>query len=805
MTALQSAAPAAAAGPFIPTVGANRGEPMSGSAKISAETTVFATFFDDWGAHAKIERVWQLGKLAETIRNTNRNAADAEAAKAVLPWLKLARFGNAKTKNDSLRHDRNVLACTGIEGDFDKETISFEEAVEIAEKAGLGCLIYTSPRHLLAGHGPRWRILCPTSTEITPKQRALLVSRINGLFRGSLAPESWKLSQSYYFGSVNGNPAHDIALIEGEPIDLLDELDRIAVDQPKLSGRHAGKGAARPSGDHQPSPLGITADALDIAAALAAIDNDEVDWERWSYIGMAIWAATAGSAAGYAAFLAWSEKIGDGDFDEAKTRARWEGITRSPPDGGIGAGTLFHLAREAWPGWEKPSEIRQRRDNDPGSPPPHVTDPPPPADDHHTSTSWATGDDKAREFPVMVEEAFYGLPGEIVRTIEPHTESSSTTLLMTLHVYFGNALGRGPYYQVEGTRHYTNLYSLLVGETGKSRKGTGDGRIRQIFYIADRDWCQTRIQTALGSGEGLVHEIRDRVEREGEDGPAVVDAGVADKRLLVVQSEFVGALRVMRREGNPLSAVMRDAWDGTPLGTMIKSSRDRCAEPHVGMLGHITEVELRRELDELSMANGFGNRFLFACVRRARLLPFGGSLPVNAVMEMAEKVSTAIQRAREIERVEWSAEGAEGWDAIYPQLSSGRPGLLGALTNRAEAQVARLALIYALWDGSSKIELKHLLAAQGVWDYCEASVRHIFGASLGDPIADTILTSLRKAGKAGLSRTEISGLFSRNASSGRITLALKELLELRLATTRHDAPAGGGRPVEIWTAGVEAD
>ena len=425
--------------------------------------------------------------------------------------------------------------------------------------------------------------------------------------------------------------------------------------------------------------------------------------------------------------------------------------------------------------------------------------------------STPNGLDKAPPFPVLADEAFYGIPGEIVRTIAPETESSLTTLLMTLHAYFGNALGRGPYYRVEGTRHYTNLYTLLVGETDKSRKGTGDGRIRQIFYITDQDWCQTRIQTCLSSGEGLVHEIRDPVERMVKDGKGpnrvkeTVDEGVTDKRLLVVQSEFVGALRVMRREGSLLSTVMRDAWDGTPLGTMIKSSPDRCARPHVSIVGHITEVELRRELDELSMANGFANRFLFACVRRSKLLPFGGDLPQGAVVEMAEKVSNAIHRAREIKRVEWSREGAEGWSAIYPRLSSGRPGLLGALTNRADAQVARLATIYALWDGSHTIEIDHLLAAQAVWDYCEASVRHIFGASLGDPIADTILTELRKAGKEGLTRTDISGLFSRNASAGRITLALSELLNLRLAATKREAPAGGGRPVEIWTAGVGTD
>jgi hypothetical protein len=593
--------------------------------------------------------------------------------------------------------------------------------------------------------------------------------------------------------------ARIISLRDGIEIELDDALEQlreaVAAMPPGVNGAGTSRdGGYTAPGGHQPSRFGPEADALDIIAALAVIPNDERNWKRWSDIGMAVWHASGGSEAGYSAFFAWSSKFAG--FDPVKTRERWENFGKYPP-GGIGAGTLFHLAREAWPGFERPSELRQRRDNDPGSPPPRIIVQPPPADDHHTSASWANPD----EFPVMAEEAFYGLPGEIVRTIEPHTESSSTTLLITLHVYFGNALGRGPYYQVEGTRHYTNLYSLLVGETGKSRKGTGDGRIRQIFRIADQDWCLARIHTALGSGEGLAHAIRDPVEREGENGPEVVDEGVADKRLLVVQSEFVGALRVMRREGNPLSAGMWDAWDGTPLGTLIKSSPDRCAEPHVSMLGHITEVELKRELDEVSMANGFGNRFLFACVRRARLLPFGGALPVNAVMEMAEKVSTAIQLAREIERVEWSDEGAEGWDAIYPKLSSGRPGLLGALTNRAEAQVARLALIYALWDGSSKIELKHLLAAQAVWDCCEASVGHIFGASLGDPVADTIVSALRRAGAVGMPRTEISGLFSRNVSSGRISLALNELLKLRLAMTRREASAGAGRPGEIWTAG----
>src|SRR5437879_5549061 len=48
-----------------------------------------------------------------------------------------------------------------------------------------------------------------------------------------------------------------------------------------------------------------------------------------------------------------------------------------------------------------------------------------------------------------VEEAFYGLAGDIVRTIEPHSEADPLGILVQLLVMFGNVVGRGPYFQVE--------------------------------------------------------------------------------------------------------------------------------------------------------------------------------------------------------------------------------------------------------------------------------------------------------------------------------------------------------------------
>lgn len=193
------------------------------------------TFFRDFAAQTRRERVMALPELAELIRTTSA------PSKERLPWLKLARFGNGRTKEGSLRSNANLIAISGIEADYDGKEIGVDRAVETAEKAGLLALIYTSPRHTPVE--PRWRVLCPTSREYPPKERARLLGRLNGLYHGIFARESWTLSQSYYFGRVSHAPAHRVELAEGEPIDLLDELDAIALGPPAGSTGTARPGA----------------------------------------------------------------------------------------------------------------------------------------------------------------------------------------------------------------------------------------------------------------------------------------------------------------------------------------------------------------------------------------------------------------------------------------------------------------------------------------------------------------------------------------------------------------------------------
>jgi hypothetical protein len=112
-------------------------------------------------------------------------------------------------------------------------------------------------------------------------------------------------------------------------------------------------------------------------------------------------------------------------------------------------------------------------------------------------------------WPTIDEAAYHGLAGDVVRTIEPHSEADPVALLLQFLVLAGNVIGREPYYQVESDKHHANLFGVLVGSSAKGRKGTSLGRIREVLKVADETWAGDRLKGGLSSGEGLIIEVRE--------------------------------------------------------------------------------------------------------------------------------------------------------------------------------------------------------------------------------------------------------------------------------------------------------
>jgi hypothetical protein len=411
---------------------------------------------------------------------------------------------------------------------------------------------------------------------------------------------------------------------------------------------------------------------------------------------------------------------------------------------------------------------------------------------------------EAAAWPVMADEAYHGIAGEVVRTIAPHSEADPVALLIQFLVLAGNVIGRGPYWQVESTHHHSNLFAVLVGTSSKGRKGTSLERTRAIAKVADETWAEDRLKSGLSSGEGLINEVRDELQKWNakESRFEIVDPGVDDKRLMLVEPEFAAALSVAERPGNTVSTLIRRAWDGDKLQTLTKGSPLCATDAHISLIAHITEDELRARITRTDCANGFANRFLFVLIKRSKELPFGGDLLESAIQTLGSRLAEVVAEARTVGRATMTPKARTMWTTVYSALSADRPGLLGAIVARAEAQTVRLAMLYAVLDGSHEIDVPHLSAALAVWEFAEASAVHIFGNALGDETADDILRALRQAGAEGMTRTQISDLFGRNRSAGRIGAALALLMTNGRA--RVEMRQTGGRPVEVWLAKAEA-
>ena len=390
--------------------------------------------------------------------------------------------------------------------------------------------------------------------------------------------------------------------------------------------------------------------------------------------------------------------------------------------------------------------------------------------------------------PHLPKAALHGLAGDVVRTIEPHSEADPAAILIQFLAATGNIVGPIPHCTVESTRHALNLYAVLVGESSKARKGTSWNHIERLFTRVDQSWASDRVTGGLSSAEGLIAEVRD------DSSPP------RDRRLLIVQSEFASVLRVMGRDGNNLSPLLRAAWDSGNLRTLVKNDPLKATGAHISVVGHITRVELLRYLSGTEQHNGFANRLLWCSIKRSKYLPEGGCVPDEDIAALARRLCDVMEWVQAAGPLEMRRNDAarDLWATVYPKLSDGLPGLLGAATSRAEAQVLRLSAVYAVLDRCTTVCVEHLTAALSVWDYCLDSARLIFGEATGDPKADRIREALHNAGEDGLTRTQIRDLLGRHASTDSITQALRQLAALGMASST--VISTDGRSIELWCA-----
>lgn len=173
--------------------------------------TVFPDVF------AETARELSLDALLDTLRDP-----PIRTSKMACELFVAARIGDRRTDKNSLRSDENVVEICAITGDYDGEQVTIAVARDRLEAHGVRAAFYTSPSH--TSDKPRWRVIAPLSAPFSKEEHTLLAARLNAALGHILARESRTLSQSYYFGRIDG---HEYLYVEsnGRCIDLVSDLD----------------------------------------------------------------------------------------------------------------------------------------------------------------------------------------------------------------------------------------------------------------------------------------------------------------------------------------------------------------------------------------------------------------------------------------------------------------------------------------------------------------------------------------------------------------------------------------------------
>ena len=397
--------------------------------------------------------------------------------------------------------------------------------------------------------------------------------------------------------------------------------------------------------------------------------------------------------------------------------------------------------------------------------------------------------DTHRNAPQPDPVCLYGLVGDVARAGSEGTEANPYAIAANFMAYLSCAIGRGPYLPIGNTWHHARLYILHIGRSGRGRKGDAVSLVNRLD-TALRQLRETAAppihRGGLSSREGLVSLFHDGYKNGKLEVPAI-----QDKRLWVVESEFANVLHQGRREGNTLSAALRDCWDGVSLKPATKSNRLYASHPHLCLSGAISPSELLSLMRARELTNGFANRFLMIWAERERIVPFPQATPQEAVDALAARVLSIlelVQAERVNERDHLPVSLTAQAQSIYSQLYRGEliddtaGEHVTALLERRAPMLLRLAMIFALCDLQTRIDVQHIQAAMGWIRHGVESAKFVFLKATD--AADTVRTNaavkkivefLRLKGQS--TRWQItSECFQGHASKAIIDAAIERLL-----------------------------
>ena len=557
------------------------------------------------------------------------------------------------------------------------------------------------------------------------------------------------------------------------------------------SDRYSPNNTYNSSGDDFTTRTSSTADLMaELKSALDYLScEDYHDWVR-----QAMRLKSLGQNTGLDLFIWWSSK--SAKFDRTEALKKWDSLEADR----TGYKAIFSEAQRN--GWINPlSRKNTPKTHNSNTHANHEN-----IDNglNSDSNEWQDPDNNTiethRNAPRGNAAMLYGIFGEFGRAAAKDTEVNPYAAAMNLMIFISASVGRGIYFYIGNDIHHVRLYGLHIGRSSRGQKGGAHSLLNRVIkVIAENDFdllLPSRHTGGLSSKEGLAALIHDGYMQGKEEV-----APITDKRLFIRESEFSNVMHQAARNGNTLSAGVRDAWDGVGIQPATKLKGTWASHPHIAIAGACTPIELLALTTKNDVSNGFLNRFIIFWAERTKLIPFPQCTHIDTVNLLATKINAIIQFAKgdyvwnknpslaseDNRQITLSDDAKRTYGALYinvfPKYNDGDN--VAALTERKAPYLLRMAALFAISDFSLVIEEWHINAAYEWVKYWHESVKFIFNDAAeevkNNEISDhaskivSYLASKDKGYQA--TRTELSKtVFSGHLDSKALDEALNTLI-----------------------------
>jgi len=319
--------------------------------------------------------------------------------------------------------------------------------------------------------------------------------------------------------------------------------------------------------------------------------------------------------------------------------------------------------------------------------------------------------------PTLPDVVWRGIFSSYRELVGNCTEACDEYHFGTLATVIGTVIGRrvGGWY---GRPVFPNFFTVLVGDTGVSRKSTAASLGLKLL----KDMSIPLVHTihSVSTAEGLLSHM-------GAFNPDEDPPRDSWNNILHID-ELATLLRKARQDFSsnlpPMLTNMYDSPDAISLPT--RKAPLTLQKPFISILSSTTPEWLESSIQEEEVMGGFSNRFVYYTGYPKPANPFPDSPDQDMWMVLADMIKSL--HDTEVRMIYMSDNAKRLWKSFYTDWRNQKfPGILGQIIERVPEQIFKMALLYAVTDGEVEISDVSMSAALAWGNYAIQSSSCVYG------------------------------------------------------------------------------